>query len=153
MMGSASIISPIVEGIVIRNASRIARESSLRNETMLPVAAIRASSGRATVPRATPKIPSGICIRRKAAASQKVGPSPSFDAYTELTSTLTWVVLAATTEGPGAEIRIEPVPQQHATDDRAEIEEARGHCRHSENALGVQHSHHQGRKRHQQNEG
>ena len=65
-----------------------------------PAAAMRASSGRATVPSATPKRPSGSCIRRKATASQKVGPSPSCEANTELTSTLTCVVLAAMTEGP-----------------------------------------------------
>ena len=67
---------------------------------MLPAAAIRASSGNATVPRATPNRPNGSCIKRKAAESQKVGPSPSSEANTELMSTLTWVVLAAMTEGP-----------------------------------------------------
>ena len=67
---------------------------------MLPAAAMRASSGSATVPSATPKMPSGSCMSRKATVSQKVGPSPSSEANTELMSTFTCVVLAAITEGP-----------------------------------------------------
>ena len=55
MIGSASTIRPIVEGMVIRNARRIPLDNSLRNEVMLPAAAMRASNGRATVPSATPK--------------------------------------------------------------------------------------------------
>src|SRR6266403_644658 len=76
------------------------RTSSLRNASVLPVAAMRASSGSATVPSATPKTPRGNCIRRNATVSQNVGPSPSCEANTELTSTFTWVVLAAITDGP-----------------------------------------------------
>ena len=100
MIGSASTIRPTDAGIVIRNASRIPRASSLRKAIVLPLAASLASSGSATVPRATPKMPSGSCIRRNATVSQNVGPSPSCDANIELISTFTWVVLAATTDGP-----------------------------------------------------
>ena len=100
MIGSASTIRPTLAGMVIRNASRMPRASSLRNPAVLPAAAMRASSGSATVPSATPKMPSGNCISRKATVSQKVGPSPSLEANTELTSTFTWVVLAAITDGP-----------------------------------------------------
>ena len=39
-------------------------------------------------------------MSRNATVSQKVGPSPSCEANTELTSTLIWVVLAAMTDGP-----------------------------------------------------
>src|SRR5205823_10413011 len=72
MMGSASTMRPMLDGMVMRKVSRIPRASSLRKASVLPVAAMRASSGSATVPSATPKIPSGSCINRKATVSQKV---------------------------------------------------------------------------------
>ena len=100
MMGSASIMRPTLAGMVMRNASRMPRASSLRKASVLPLAAMRVSSGSATVPSATPKTPSGSCMRRNATVSQNVGPSPSCEANTELTSTLTCVVLAAITDGP-----------------------------------------------------
>ena len=109
MMGSASTMRPMLDGMVMRKVSRIPRASSLRKASVLPVAAMRASSGSATVPSATPKIPSGSCINRKATVSQKVGPSPSWEANTELTSTFSCVVLAAITDGPMRR-RIERTP-------------------------------------------
>ena len=38
-------------------------------------------------------------------------------------------------------LRVEPVAKRHATDDRADIEEARSHRRNAENIFRVQHSH------------
>ncbi len=70
MIGSASIISPKVAGMVSSRAKRIPRASSLRNAVKFPNAAIRASKGSATVPRATPKIPKGSCMTRNAWDSQ-----------------------------------------------------------------------------------
>ena len=100
MIGSASIISPMVEGMVSRNMSRMARASSARNAVIWPATTSRDRSGSVTVPSATPNRPSGSCINRKAMASQNIAPSPSVEANMELTSTLTWVVLAAITAGP-----------------------------------------------------
>ena len=102
-MGSASIISPTVQGIVSRKASRMPRESSLRNAGRLPTATRRESSGSVTVPIATPNSPSGSCISRNAIANQKIGPSPRCEAKIELISTLNCVVLAAMTDGPMSE--------------------------------------------------
>ena len=99
-MGSASIISPIVQGMVIRKASRMPRASSSRNAGRLPATARRESSGRVTVASATPNSPRGSCMSRNAIASQKIGPSPRCEAKIEFTSTLNCVVLAAITEGP-----------------------------------------------------
>ena len=76
MIGYASMASPIADGIVSNNASRIARASVARNSAMFPSAALRETSGSVTVPMATPKIPSGNCIRRNAMLSQLTGPSP-----------------------------------------------------------------------------
>ncbi len=54
-------------------------------------------------------MPSGNCISRNAIDNQYVGPSPSLDANIELTSTFTWTVLAAMTDGPMSR-RIESTP-------------------------------------------
>ena len=75
MMGSASIMRPIVEGMVSRNVSRMARASSARNARRSDSATTsRDSSGSVTVPSATPNRPSGSCINRKAMASQNIAP-------------------------------------------------------------------------------
>jgi len=80
---------------------------------MSPPTASRDSSGRVTLPSATPNRPSGSCISRKAIASQKIGPSPSVEANIELISTLNWVVLAAMTDGPiSARIASTPASRQ-----------------------------------------
>src|SRR5947208_6238924 len=62
MMGDASIASPIADGIVSKNASRIPRARIARNSSMFPTAALFDTNGRVTVPIATPKIPNGNCI-------------------------------------------------------------------------------------------
>ena len=101
MIGSASIISPMVEGMVSRNIEPHARAtSSARKAVIWPATTRRDSSGSVTVPSATPNSPSGSCISRNAIASQKIAPSPSVEANIELISTLICVVLAAITDGP-----------------------------------------------------
>src|SRR6059058_6138259 len=77
MIGDASMVSPIAEGMVSKKASRIPRARIARNSSILPIAALFATSGSVTVPMATPKIPSGNCINRKAILSQLTGPLPT----------------------------------------------------------------------------
>ena len=49
-------------------------------------------------------------------------------------------------------VRIEPVTERDAADDRADIEKARSHRRHAEDIFRVQHSHDQRRERDEQDE-
>ena len=106
-------MSPMVEGMVNRNMSRIARASSERKASICPPTTRRDKSGSVTVPSATPNRPSGNCINRKAIASQKIAPSPNVEANMELMSTLIWVVLAAMTAGPmSARMAVTPSSRQ-----------------------------------------
>ena len=66
MISSLISINPIVAGRVRKSARRIALASVSRKCTMSPPAAIFATAGKVTVATATPKIPSGNCMRRKA---------------------------------------------------------------------------------------
>jgi hypothetical protein len=50
-------------------------------------------------------------------------------------------------------MRVEPIPHAYAADDRAEIEEARGHRRHAEDVPGVEHAHDERRQGDHQDEG
>ena len=100
MIGSARTTNPTADGIVSKNAKRIPRARIERNSSILPTAALLETSGRVTVPIATPNTPSGSCIRRNAMLSQLTGPSPKVEANELLTSTLTCTALAATTAGP-----------------------------------------------------
>ena len=98
-----------ISGVALGTVAR----RSLRKAAWFPAAAMRASSGSATVPRATPNTPSGSCMSRNATVSQKVGPSPSCEANTEFTSTFTWVVLRGDDRRPhqaqdGAHPRVAP---------------------------------------------
>ena len=92
--------SPIADGIVSKNARRIPRARIVRNSTVSPRAALFETSGSVTVPMATPKIPSGNCIRRNAMFSQLTGPFPRLAANPLLISTFTCTALAAITAGP-----------------------------------------------------
>ena len=94
------MINPIAAGIVSNVTSRIACARAERKAAMSPSAAVRETSGKVTVPTATPKIPSGNCINRKAMFNQLTGPSPSRAAKPLLISTFTWTALAAITAGP-----------------------------------------------------
>src|ERR1019366_2462874 len=173
MIGPASIMSPIVDGTVNRNASRMPRESSERNAVIWPATTSRDSSGSVTVPSATPNRPSGNCMSRNAIESQNIGPSPRVDANIELTRTFTCVVpleigaksIAQTRQRwqldaqlqraadqradgepdqcAGPEMRINPGSEHYAAHDRTDIEKARSHGRHAEHALGVEHAHDQ----------
>ena len=58
------------------------------------------TSGRVTVAIATPKTPSGSCMRRKELLSHVTAPLPWWLAKEALTITLTCTALAATTAGP-----------------------------------------------------
>src|SRR5439155_10490324 len=49
-------------------------------------------------------------------------------------------------------LRIEPVAEGNSANDRTKVEEARRHRRYSEHVLGVEHSHCERGKRHEQNE-
>ena len=100
MIGDASMASPIADGIVSKNASRIPRARIARNSAVFPSAALFDTSGSVTVPIATPKIPSGNCIKRNAMLSQLTGPFPRLAANPLLISTFTWTALAAITAGP-----------------------------------------------------
>ena len=73
MIGSAKITRPIADGIVSSMTSRIACASAPRNSALLPSAALRETSGSVTVATATPKIPSGNCMRRNAMFSHVIG--------------------------------------------------------------------------------
>ena len=99
-MGDASIASPIADGIVSKNASRIPRARIARNSSMFPTAALFDTNGRVTVPIATPKIPNGNCISRNAMFNQLTGPLPRLAANPLLMSTFTCTALAAITAGP-----------------------------------------------------
>ena len=100
MIGDASMARPIADGTVSKNARRIPRASVARNSAVFPSAALFDTSGNVTVPMATPKIPSGNCIRRNAMLSQLTGPLPRLAANPLLISTFTWTALAAMTAGP-----------------------------------------------------
>src|ERR1700719_3398720 len=76
MIGWARTINPIAAGIVSNVTSRSACASAERNAGMSPSAAVRETNGKVTVPTATPKMPSGNCIRRNAMFNQLTGPSP-----------------------------------------------------------------------------
>src|SRR5437667_12336136 len=89
MIGEASIASPIADGMVSKKANRIPLARMLRNSSIFPTAALFETSGRVTVPMATPKIPSGNCIKRKAMFSQLTGPLPRLAANPLLIRTFT----------------------------------------------------------------
>src|SRR5207245_2713175 len=129
MIGSARMIRPIAAGIVSSSTSRTECASAERNSSVLPTAALRETRGSVTVATATPKIPSGNCIRRNAMFSQAIGPSPKPDGQ-----------------------RTEQVTKRTSPNDGAEIEKGRGHRRRAEHVARVQHSHHQRRERYQQDE-
>ena len=81
---------------------------------MLPSAALRETSGRVTVAIATPKRPSGNCIRRNATLRKLIGPSPRPEANPLFTATFTCTALAAIVAGiimadDFAHARISPV--------------------------------------------
>ena len=99
MIGRASIISPMLAGTVSRKASRIPRASVDRKSSWLPSAMFFASSGSVTVPMATPKIPSGSCMRRNALFSHVTEPAARCVANEVLTITFTCTALAAITAG------------------------------------------------------
>jgi hypothetical protein len=67
---------------------------------VLPTAALRETKGSVTVATATPKIPRGNCIKRKAMFNHVIGPSPIPDAKMLLTATFTCTALAAIIAGP-----------------------------------------------------
>ena len=82
-----------------KNANRIPLARMLRNSSIFPTAALFETSGRVTVPMATPKIPSGNCIKRKAMLSQLTGPLPRLAANPLLIRTFTCTALAAMIAG------------------------------------------------------
>ena len=94
------MIRPIAAGIVSSSTSRTECASAERNSLVLPTAALRDTKGSVTVATATPKIPSGNCIKRNAMFSQAIGPSPRPDAKILFTATLTCTALAAIIAGP-----------------------------------------------------
>src|SRR6266550_3851573 len=151
MIGSARIMSPIAAGIVSNSTSRTECASAERNSFVLPTAALRETNGSVTVATATPKIPRGNCIKRKAMFSHVIGPSPIPDAKMLLTATFTCTALAEMRMTPIG-LWIEPVTKRFPADDGAEIEKTRGHRRDAEDVSRVQHSHDQRSQRHEQNE-
>src|SRR5205823_5673837 len=95
MIGDASMVSPIAEGMVSKKASRIPRARIARNSSIFPIAALFATSGSVTVPIATPKIPSGNCISRKAILSQLTGPPAMASSYFNLGSIIGGVAIGS----------------------------------------------------------
>ena len=99
MISLLIIIRPTVAGNVRKSAKRTALASVSRKCAISPPAAIFETAGNVTVATATPKIPSGNCIRRKAYESQLTAPSSRNDAKMLFTITLTCTALAAMTAG------------------------------------------------------
>src|SRR6266516_1005209 len=106
MIGRPRTISPSEDGIVSSNTNVRDRDKVLRNSSKLLTAALRETDGRRADAKATPKTPSGNCMKRKAYVSQLTGPSgprsgsERREAKLVFTVTLIWTAVLTRIAGP-----------------------------------------------------
>src|SRR5215510_8914839 len=90
IIGRLSTINPMADGIVSNNVKRIDEETVRRNSSRFSSVAALEATGKVAVEIATPKIPKGSKIMRKAYANHETRPEPSDVAKLVLTTRLTW---------------------------------------------------------------
>ena len=91
--------SPAAAGTQSRATSSSACRSAERMASASPRATCRDTTGRVTVPIATPKSPIGSCMKRKATFSHDTGPLPRYEAKLLLTNTFTCTAAAPIVAG------------------------------------------------------